>query len=110
MKFFFYVAKSLAKPFLLLVVLAFPTELYAQPAASLSVQGVLTRTDGTAVDDGNYSVTFKLFDAPGGGNEVHSELIDVETVGGVYRGHTLFPHWCRKAGSPRSRTYWHWWP
>lgn len=56
--------------------------LFAQ--ASLSIQGVLTKSDGTAVDDGIYTVTFKLFDAATGGNEVHSEPIDIETVGGVY--------------------------
>lgn len=65
---------------LFFVVLA--TGLYAQ--ASLSVQGVLTKSDGTAVDDGTYTVTFKLFDAPTGGNEVHSEPIEIETIGGVY--------------------------
>jgi hypothetical protein len=84
MKFFFYVAPSFAKPFLLFVLVAFSTELYAQPAATLSVQGVLTRSDGTAVDDDTYSVSFKLFDAATGGNQVHSESIDVETIGGVY--------------------------
>jgi len=79
-----YTAQSHTKFFLLLFSVVFATGLLAQPAASLSVQGVLTRSDGTAVDDGTYSVSFKLFDAPNGGNQVHSESIDVETIGGVY--------------------------
>jgi regulator of replication initiation timing len=65
---------------LFLVVLA--TGLYAQ--ATLSVQGVLTKSDGTAVDDGTYSLKFRLFDDSTGGNQVHTETITVETIGGVY--------------------------
>lgn len=58
--------------------------IFAQNAA-LSVQGVLTKTDGTAVDDGNYSMTFSLWTASGGGTKVHEEtLSQVETTGGVY--------------------------
>lgn len=53
--------------------------------ASLSVQGVLTKSDGTAVDDGDYSMTFKLWTTQIGGTAVHTETIQqVETIGGVY--------------------------
>ncbi len=53
--------------------------------ATLSVQGVLTKSDGTAVDDGNYPITFSLWTASGGGTKVHEETIQqVETTGGVY--------------------------
>lgn len=52
---------------------------------TLSVQGVLTKSDGTAVDDGNYPITFSLWTASGGGTKVHEETIQqVETTGGVY--------------------------
>ncbi len=54
-------------------------------SATLSVQGVLTKSDGTAVDDGNYSITFRLWTAESGGTQVHEETIQqVETTGGVY--------------------------
>lgn len=79
-----YTVASHTKFFLTLLSLVFATGVLAQPTATLSVQGVLTRSDGTAVDDGTYSVSFKLFDAQTGGNQVHSESIDVETIGGVY--------------------------
>lgn len=53
--------------------------------ASLSVQGVLTKSDGTAVDDGNYPMIFKLWTDSTGGTAVHTETIQtVETIGGVY--------------------------
>ncbi len=53
--------------------------------ATLSVQGVLTKSDGTAVDDANYPITFSLWTAQSGGTKVHEEtLSQVETTGGVY--------------------------
>lgn len=67
----------------LFFLLAFSGGLFAQ--ATLSVQGVLTKSDGTAVDDGNYPITFRLWTAESGGNMVHEETIQqVETTGGVY--------------------------
>ncbi len=54
-------------------------------SATISVQGVLTKTDGTAVDDGQYPITFRLWTAESGGAMVHEETIQqVETTGGVY--------------------------
>lgn len=67
-----------------LFALAIASPFFAQQP-SLSVQGVLTKSDGTAVDDGEYSLTFKLWTAPTGGTAVHTETIsNVETIGGVY--------------------------
>jgi hypothetical protein len=64
------------------------TNIEAQ-TATLSVQGVLTRSDGTAVDDGNdYVLTFRLWKsetstAPA--DKVHEETIsNISIVGGVY--------------------------
>jgi len=62
----------------------FGADLSAQ-SATLSVQGVLTKSDGTAVDDGQYPITFRLWTAESGGTMVHEETIQqVETTGGVY--------------------------
>lgn len=62
--------------------LAFACGLFGQ--ASLSVQGVLTKSDGTAVDDGDYQITFKLYPSSSGGSVVFSETITTSTIGGVY--------------------------
>jgi len=84
MKRIFYIAPSYTKALLLLFFLAVSIGLSAQ--ASLSVQGVLTRSDGTAVDDGNdYTLTFRLWTAESGGTKVHEETINnISIVGGVY--------------------------
>ncbi len=73
---------SLRGLFASLFFLALAGGLFGQ--ASLSVQGVLTKSDGTAVDDNTYSVTFKLWTAAAGGTAVHTETINTETTGGVY--------------------------
>jgi hypothetical protein len=53
--------------------------------ATLSVQGVLQKTTGMAVDDGDYAITFRLYTTESGGTAVWSETqSDVEIVGGVY--------------------------
>lgn len=57
--------------------------------ATLSVQGVLTKSDGTAVDDGNdYVLTFRLWKSESGtapADKVHQETIEnISIVGGVY--------------------------
>lgn len=74
--------RTIIKLFTALFLVVLATGLYAQ--ATLSVQGVLTKSDGTAVDDGTYSLKFRLFDDSTGGNQVHTETISIETIGGVY--------------------------
>jgi len=88
MKSFFYVAHAPAKSLLVFLLLAFSASLFAQQA-SLTVQGVLTKADGTAVDDDVYTLTFRLWNHPDAtdinNNRKHIETINnVETVGGVY--------------------------
>lgn len=80
-------AHSLAKHFLaFLFILLCTGGLYAQ-LGTLSVQGVLTKADGTAVDDGTYSLKFALWKNQSSTNpvdRVHEETLSVETTGGVY--------------------------
>ncbi len=88
MKNFIYKGQARAKLFLILLMLAASIGLYAQQA-TLSVQGVLTKSDGTAVDDGNdYTLTFRLWNnesSNAGANKKHEETINnVSIVGGVY--------------------------
>jgi FtsZ-binding cell division protein ZapB len=87
MKRIFYTAPSTIKALFFLFFLAVNVDLSAQ--ASLSVQGVLTKSDGTAVDDGNdYVLTFRLWESESGtdgSDRVHLETIDnISIVGGVY--------------------------
>ncbi|WP_282774600.1 hypothetical protein [Phaeodactylibacter xiamenensis] len=57
--------------------------LFAQ--ANLSVQGTIQRSFGAAVDDGNYSLTFRLYETDAGGTPIWEETQDaVEVIGGVY--------------------------
>lgn len=68
---------------LLFAFLAVACEVNAQ--ATLSVQGTIQRSFGGAVDDGKYSLTFKLYTAESGGTPVWSETQDdIEVIGGVY--------------------------
>lgn len=87
MKSIFYTGQTFPKSLLVLLFLAFSASLFAQQA-SITVQGVLTKADGSAVEDDVYDMTFRLWnhpDATGAANKKHEELItDVETVGGVY--------------------------
>lgn len=62
---------------------AFNSQLHAQ--ATLSFQGVIKNSDGTAVDNGNYSITFKLYESQSGGTAIWSETHDnVQVTGGIY--------------------------
>jgi len=66
-----------------LVLLAFAQTSSAQ--ATLSVQGTVQKSTGAAVDDGDYSLTFRLYTTETGGTPVWSETQDpVNIIGGVY--------------------------
>lgn len=88
MKRIFYLTSSSTKAFFFLFFLACSVGLNAQ-TATLSVQGVLTKSDGTAVDDGNdYDLTFRLWKSESStdpADKVHQETINnISIVGGVY--------------------------
>jgi FtsZ-binding cell division protein ZapB len=77
---------SFSKLFLTLLLTVCAVGLYAQ-LGTLSVQGVLTKADGTAVDDGPYTLKFRLWKDPNSTDnslKVHEEDLTVETTGGVY--------------------------
>ncbi len=52
--------------------------------ANLSVQGTLQNFNGTAVDNGQYDITFKLYTTDVGGTAIWSEVQTVPIVGVVY--------------------------
>jgi hypothetical protein len=68
---------------LLICFLSVNTFLHAQ--ATLSIQGTIQKSFGGAVDDGKYSLTFRLYTGESGGTPVWSETQgDIEVIGGVY--------------------------
>ena len=66
---------------ILLVALA--TQSFAQ--ATLSIQGVIRNSDGSAVENGNYSIEFRLYNTDSGGSPIWSETQNnVPVTGGIY--------------------------
>ena len=62
----------------------FAKNLFAQ-TASLSIQGVLRNANGTAVENGKYPLTFKLYTQEVSGTHIWEEIIDeVNVEGGIY--------------------------
>src|SRR5262245_15124517 len=60
-------------------------ELMAQPEPKLSIQGILKKATGEAVDDNTYNMTFSLYTVPTGGAAIWSEnQTGVEVTSGIY--------------------------
>lgn len=74
--------KLLANTTLFLFFLLMATGLSAQ--AKLSVQGLLKKSDGTSLPDGNYDLTFRFYDAEVGGSALEAVTVNTEVNGGVY--------------------------
>ncbi|KGE89269.1 MAG: hypothetical protein ACE362_26435 [Phaeodactylibacter xiamenensis] len=55
-----------------------------QAQIALSVQGTVQNFDGTAVDNGEYDITFKLYETDAGGTAIWETTETVNVVGGVY--------------------------
>ncbi len=69
----------------LFIFVAFAIQLHAQLDPTLSIQGILKKSNGAAVDDGAYSITFKLYAAAAGGAALWTETqSDVEVSSGIY--------------------------
>lgn len=61
---------------------AFAQSAFAQ--ATLSIQGIIQKSNGAAVDDGKYDLTFKLYTVASGGTAVHTETQNIAVAGGIY--------------------------
>lgn len=57
--------------------------LFAQ-SPRISIQGILKDANGVSVSDGNYAITFRLYNEPTGGTPLWEEQANVEVVGGIY--------------------------
>lgn len=68
-----------------LLSLAFGSLLQAQLDPTLSIQGILKKSNGVAVADGNYNLVFKLYTAQTGGTPIWTETQSaVEVSNGIY--------------------------
>ena len=56
----------------------------AAPPSTMSYQGVLRDADGNVVADGNYSMTFKIYDVSSGGTALWTETQSVSVAGGIF--------------------------
>lgn len=80
-------AGNFVKAFLFTTVLLalIPGECLYSQGARLGVQGILRKSNGTVVDDGNYSLTFKIYNVAEGGSALWTETqSEVEVNSGVY--------------------------
>ncbi len=57
---------------------------WGQIPQTIAYQGVLTDASGTVVADGNYSLTFKLYEAASGGSVIWTETQTVAVSNGVF--------------------------
>ena len=77
---------------------------FAQVPQTLNFQGVLSGTDGNTVTDGDYDVTFALYEGAVGGAAVYTEELSVTVVGGVFS--TLLGDSGIEIDLPFDRPYW----
>jgi hypothetical protein len=69
----------------LMIINAYLADLSAQTDPVLSIQGILKKSSGEAVPDGNYDLTFNLYTVPTGGVTQWTEMQDdVEVISGIY--------------------------
>jgi hypothetical protein len=79
-------AATLSRTFLsiaLMLILAASLSL-AQVPRTISYQGVLTDANGTVVPDGNYNLTFKIYDTSSGGTPLWTEVQSVAVSKGIF--------------------------
>jgi hypothetical protein len=79
-------AATLSRTFLsiaLMLILAASLSL-AQVPRTISYQGVLTDANGTVVPDGNYNLTFKIYDTSNGGTPLWTEVQSVAVSKGIF--------------------------
>ena len=70
--------------FLIVATLGFIHSASAQVPLTLGYQGVLTEASGTPLADGDYNLTFKLYDVATGGAALWTETQTASVFGGVF--------------------------
>jgi hypothetical protein len=56
---------------------------YAQIPRNISYQAVLTNASGNAVPDGEYNLTFRLYEVESGGSALWTEVQNIDVVNGI---------------------------
>lgn len=72
------------KFYILILLAIFSMANFALAQATLSIQGIIQKSNGAAVDDGKYDLTFKLYSTASGGAPVHTETQSINVAGGIY--------------------------
>jgi hypothetical protein len=67
-----------------IAILSLPTFVAAQVPQTLSYQGVITTDGGQPVDDGDYSIHFRLYAGPESGEPLWSESQTVDVTNGLF--------------------------
>lgn len=57
---------------------------WSQIPQTISYQGVLSNNDGTPVQDGNYTLTFKLYHTETGGAAIWTEIQTAKVINGIF--------------------------
>ena len=79
---------------LLVLLTVVPAVTHAAVPQQINYQGFLTDSEGNAVPDGDYEMSFAIYDASTGGNGLWSEAQTVTVTNGIYNiilGHPLNP-------------------
>jgi hypothetical protein len=69
---------------MLLAVLALVTTAVAQPPETVNFQGTLKTSGGMAVPDGNYNLTFRIYNQSVGGSPLWTEVQNVAVSGSLF--------------------------
>jgi len=69
---------------LLLIFTMVPVATHAAVPQQINYQGLLTNSDGTPVSDGNYEMSFAIYNVPTGGTWLWSESHTVAVTKGIY--------------------------
>jgi Chaperone of endosialidase len=63
----------------------FSLQVMSAQTAKLGIQGIIKKSDGNAVEDGNYAFTFKLYNSATGGTALWTEMQpELEIANGIY--------------------------
>jgi len=68
----------------LIFIIAVSSAVSAQIPKTMSYQGVLADTSGNSVVDGNYNLTFRIYNIASGGTEIWTETQTIPVVDGIF--------------------------
>src|SRR5688572_30626130 len=72
------------KTLLLILMMLGAWATYAQVPGTISYQGILVESNGSPINDGNYSIIFKFYDVLTGGVPIQQRTVAVTTYKGLF--------------------------